>query len=52
MELKVVNDTVESIITFIKSWNSVLAKHEDQKQYLLKIVEKHREDSLIQTKQH
>lgn len=37
--MKVVNDTVDCGIALIQNYNSVLTKHEDQKQYVLQIVE-------------
>jgi len=41
-ELKVVNDTAERGIALFQSFNSVLSKHEDQKQYIMQVVENHR----------
>lgn len=43
-KLKVVNDAAERGISLIQSFNSVLTNQEEQKQYLLHVVEKHRRD--------
>lgn len=43
MELKLVNDTAERGIAYIQSYNFVLIKHEGQKQYLLQVIQKHRQ---------
>src|SRR6218665_1131953 len=40
--LKVVNDAVEHGVALIQSFNSVITNQEEQKQYLLQVVEKHR----------
>jgi hypothetical protein len=42
--LKVVNDPAERGIALIQQFNPVLTKQEEQKQYLLQVVEKHRQD--------
>lgn len=44
LKLKVVNDAAERGISLIQSFNSVLTNQEEQKQYLLQVVEKHRLD--------
>jgi len=41
--LKVVNDIAKRVVSLISSFNSVLTNQEDQKQFLLQIVEKHRQ---------
>jgi len=41
--LKVVNDAAERGIALITSFNNVLTNQEDQKQFLLQIVEQHRQ---------
>jgi hypothetical protein len=41
-KLKVVNDAAERGIALCQTFNAVLTKHEDQKQFLLQVVEKHR----------
>lgn len=43
MEQNVVNNTAERGIALIQSFNSVLAKHENQIKYPLQIVENHRQ---------
>lgn len=43
-QLKVVNDAAERGVALIQSFNAVLTNQEDQKQYLLQLVEKHRKD--------
>ena len=43
-DMKVVNDTAERIIALATEFNSSLTKDESQKQYLLKVVAKHRKD--------
>lgn len=40
--MKVVNDFAERGVALIQSYNNILMKSEDQKQYLLKVVEDHR----------
>ena len=40
--LKVVNDTAERGVKLIQEFNHVLTKNEDQKQYLLQVVQEHR----------
>jgi len=40
--LKVVNDAAERGVALIQSFNSVITNQEEQKQYLLQVVEKHR----------
>ncbi len=42
--LKVVNDAAERGVALIQSFNAVLTNQEEQKQFLLQIVEKHRQD--------
>jgi len=44
MSLKVVNDAAERGISLIQSFNAVISNQEEQKQYLLQVVEKHRRD--------
>ena len=39
----VVNDNAERGVALIKSFNTHLTKNEEQLQYILQIVEKHRE---------
>lgn len=43
-KLKVVNDAAERGVALIQSFNSVLTNQEEQKQYLLQVVEKHRQE--------
>lgn len=40
--LKVVNDCAERGVALMKEFNSSITKNEEQKQYLLKVVQKHR----------
>ena len=40
--LKVVNDVAERGVALIQNFNGPLTKHEEQKQYLLQVVEDHR----------
>ena len=42
--LKVVNDAAERGISMVQSFNTVLTNQEEQKQYLLQLVEKHRQE--------
>ena len=42
--LKVVNDAAERGVALIQEFNTVLTVQEDQKQFLLQVVEKHRRD--------
>lgn len=44
MSLKVVNDAAERGISLIQSFNGVISNQEEQKQYLMQVVEKHRRD--------
>jgi len=44
MSLKVVNDAAERGISLIQSFNAVISNQEEQKQYLMQVVEKHRRD--------
>jgi len=41
--LKVVNDIAERGVSLISSFSSVLTNQEEQKQFLLQVVEKHRQ---------
>lgn len=41
--LKVVNDIAERGVSLISSFNSVLTNQEEQKHFLLQVVEKHRQ---------
>ena len=41
-DLKVTNDAAERGVALIQSYNNILTIHEDQKQYLLQVVEEHR----------
>ena len=41
--LKVVNDAAERGVALVQSFNSVITNQEEQKQYLLQVVEKHRQ---------
>ena len=43
-QLKVINDAAERGISLIQNFNSVLTNQEEQKQFLLQVVEKHRQD--------
>ncbi|KYN11357.1 hypothetical protein ALC57_16486 [Trachymyrmex cornetzi] len=43
-QLKVVNDVAERGVSLIQNFNSVLTKQEEQKQYLLQVVEYHRRE--------
>jgi len=40
--MKVVNDSAERAIALMQQYNSSLTKNEEQKQYLLWLVERHR----------
>lgn len=42
--LKVVNDAAERGVALIQAFNGVLTNQEEQKQFLLQVVEKHRRD--------
>lgn len=42
-QLKVVNDLAERGVALIEEYNSILTKNEEQKQYLLQIVQDHRQ---------
>ena len=42
--LKVVNDVAERGVAMIQAFNGVLTNQEEQKQFLLQVVEKHRHD--------
>lgn len=42
--LKVVNDAAERGVALIQQFNGILTKQEDQKQFLLQVVDKHRHD--------
>jgi len=42
--LKVVNDAAERGVALIQQFNGVLTNQEEQKQFLLQVVEKHRRD--------
>ncbi|KAK5645149.1 hypothetical protein RI129_006449 [Pyrocoelia pectoralis] len=42
--LKVVNDAAERGISLIQSFNGIITNQEEQKQYLLQVIEKHRQD--------
>ena len=42
-KLKVVNDLSESGVALIEGYNSILTKDDEQKQFLLQVVEDHRE---------
>ena len=48
--LKVVNDSAKRGVGLIQVFNPVLTKQEDQKQYLLHIVEEHRKQFLSASK--
>ena len=41
-KMKVVNDSAERAIALMQQYNSSLTKNEDQKQYVLRLVERHR----------
>ena len=41
--LKVVNDAAERGVALIQAFNGVLTNQEDQQQFLLQVIEKHRE---------
>lgn len=43
-QLAVVNDHAERGIAMITEFNGILTNHEEQKQYLLQVVEKHRKE--------
>ncbi|KAG0718962.1 hypothetical protein GWK47_051478 [Chionoecetes opilio] len=43
-QMKVVNDAAERGIALATSFNSIITKDEDQQQYLLKVVAKHRRE--------
>ena len=40
--LRVVNDNAERGVALIEEYNSIITKNEDQKQYLLQVVQEHR----------
>ena len=42
--LKVVNDAAEQGVSLIQSFNAIITNQEEQKQFLLQVVEKHRRD--------
>ena len=42
-QLKVVNDAAERGVSLIENFNSVITNQEEQKQYLLQVVEQHRQ---------
>jgi hypothetical protein len=42
MRMKVVNDTAERGIALIQKYNGTITKDEDQKQFLLRFVQRHR----------
>lgn len=42
-QLKVVNDAAERGVSLIQNFNSVITNQEEQKQYLLQVVERHRQ---------
>lgn len=44
LKLKVVNDAAERGVALIQNYNTILTNREDQKQYLLQVVEKNRQD--------
>jgi len=44
LSLKVVNDAAERGVALVQSFNAILTNQEEQKQYLLQLVEKHRKD--------
>jgi hypothetical protein len=42
--LKVVNDAAERGVALVQSFNAIITNQEEQKQYLLQVVEQHRKD--------
>ena len=48
--LKVVRDLAECAVALMQEFNSYLTSSEDQKQYLLQVVENHRSKSSASTK--
>lgn len=42
--LRLVEESKNRGISLIKSFNGILTNQEDQKQYLLQVIEKHRKD--------
>lgn len=42
LNLRVVNDIAERGVALMQTYNNILAKNEDQKQYILQVVEEHR----------
>ena len=42
--LACINDCAERGVALIQSYNATITKDEEQKQYLLQVVEKHRRD--------
>ncbi|KAG0714114.1 hypothetical protein GWK47_014766 [Chionoecetes opilio] len=50
-QMKVVNDAAERGIALATSFNSIIAKDEVQKQYLLKVVGKHRREQPFNSKE-
>jgi len=41
--MKVVNDSAERGVSLMQTYNGILTKNEDQKQYLLQVIEQHRQ---------
>ena len=50
LSLKVINDLAERGVAFIQEFNSSLTRNEEQKQYLLQVVENHRKKFSAPTK--
>jgi len=48
--MKVVNDCAERGIALVEEYNSSLTKDEEQKQFLLRLVELHRKQFPVATK--
>jgi len=49
-QLKVVNDAAERGVSLIENFNSVITNQEEQKQYLLQVVERHRQQFPVSKK--
>ena len=50
LSLKVINDLAERGVALIQEFNSSLTRNEEQKQYLLQVVENHRKKFSAPTK--
>ena len=50
VQLKVVNDAAERGVSLIQNFNSIITNQEKQKQYLLQVVERHRQQFPVSKK--